>query len=333
LATARWLIQKGARHLVLLSRRGDATPGADSIRDELESLGARVRLVACDVANRKQLSALIDDIDKSEQPLKGLIHAAMVLDDALLSNLDRMRFDNVLAPKIQGALHLHELTADIPLDFFVLYSSATTLIGNPGQANYVAANAYLEALAIHRRQLGLPATVACWGAIDDVGYLARNSKIKDALESRLGGESLASEMALSVLEEMLAQDKNYLTVMDLGWPQISRFLPAANAPRFDLMRKMAPVSDHDENSQDIRSLIADKSPEEAQVIIQGLIAEELAQILRMPKDRIDIQRSLYDLGMDSLMGVELVLGIEKRFGVIRACLSSCDYPIVTGMFA
>jgi acyl carrier protein len=262
-------------------------------------------------------------------PLKGIVHAAMVLDDGLIRNLDRERLLRPMAPKIQGAWNLHRATLGQALDFFVLYSSATTFIGNPGQANYVAANMYLESLAAFRRAQGLPATCVAWGAIADVGYLARNEDIKDALQSRLGGHALDSERALARLGSMMGADVSGVAVMDFDWPTLQRFLPATGKPRFNELRRMSGqgVADADDG-EDIHAILADKTPDEAQAIIRDLLLEEVAAILRLPKERIDAERSLYDLGMDSLMGVELVLGIEKRFGISLPVMALTEGPTI-----
>ncbi len=151
LATATWLVERGARHLALLGRRGADTPGVTPALQALRAHGADVRAIACDITERADLARALAALRTTMPPVRGVLHTAMVLDDALLPNLDASRFAAVLAPKLDGAWNLHDLTMDDPLDLFVLYSSATTFLGNPGQANYVAANAALEALARHRR--------------------------------------------------------------------------------------------------------------------------------------------------------------------------------------
>jgi NAD(P)-dependent dehydrogenase (short-subunit alcohol dehydrogenase family)/acyl carrier protein len=327
--TARWLAEQGAGHLVLLSRRGAEAPGAAEAKAELEALGAQVSLKACDVTDPAQVDRLMDEISSELPSLKGIVHAAMVLEDGLIRNLDQARFLRAMAPKIQGGWNLHRATRDMALDFFVLYSSATTFIGNPGQANYVAANMYLESLAAYRRAMGLPATCVSWGAISDVGYLARNEDIKDALQSRLGGDALASGQALGRLGAMMRANASGVAVIDFDWHTLQRFLPATLAPRFDELRRMAGKGGGDSSDgEDIRAMLAGSTPEEAQGIIRDLLLEEVAAILRLPKERIDTERSLYDLGMDSLMGVELVLGIEKRFGISLPVMALTEGPTI-----
>ena len=328
LQTARWLAEHGAGHLVLLSRRGPEAPEAETARAELAAAGAQAHILACDVSDAGQLAEVLATMGRELPPLKGIVHAAMVLDDGLIQNLDAARFNAVLQPKMLGAWHLHELTAGLPLDFFVVYSSATTFIGNPGQANYVAANLYLEALVAHRRAMGLPGTSVCWGAIGDVGYLARNEDIKDALQSRLGGAPLKSEQALARLGDMLATGRTGIAIMDFDWHALSRFLQATASPRFDDPRRRAGKAAESTDAGDIHALIAGHSEDEVRDILRQLLTDEIAQILRLPADRIPPDRSLYDIGMDSLMGVELVLGIEKRFGINLPVMALSEGPTI-----
>lgn len=327
LESARWLAERGAGCLVLVGRRGNRTPGADEAVRELTSLGARVEIIACDIADHAAVQSMLDEIRQNCPPLTGILHAAMVLDDALIANLDADRLRKVLAPKMLGAWHLHSLTQDIPLDYFVLYSSVTTFIGNPGQANYVAANASLESLAALRRSSGLPATCIGWGPIGDAGYLTRNQAVKDSLTTRLGAAPLSARDALAMLERLLVRNVGTTAVADFDWPTLAHLLPSAQGPRFESLRTQAgPAADVD--NEDINALIAGKTHEEVRGIIQSLVTQEVARILCIRADRIDPARSLHDLGMDSLMGVELALGLEQRFGIQLPAMMLNEGPTV-----
>nr|WP_298523237.1 type I polyketide synthase [uncultured Halomonas sp.] len=315
LATAEWLADKGARHLILIGRSGAQREEAQQGIARLEARGVQVHAKACDVTRREDLATLLDDCRASLPPLKGIVHAATVIDDSLIRNLDEERIIRALAPKIDGARHLDALTRDDALDFFVLYSSATTLFGNPGQSSYVAANHWLEALARARRAQGRPATCVGWGAIEDVGFLARNTQTRDALVERLGGQALNSTEALSVLEQMLLNDTPFLGVLELDWHAIARFLPTADAPRYAEIARSAGDQQATKGDMDFRALLDELEPEELHAALLTLLRKELAKILLTEEDKIDPQRSIYDLGFDSLMGVELVTALEARLGL------------------
>jgi phthiocerol/phenolphthiocerol synthesis type-I polyketide synthase C len=314
LETARWLACNGAGQLVLLSRRGADTPGAVEALASIQALGAQAIVLACDVADRASLANVLQHQDLL--PIKGVFHAAMVIDDALMANLDAGRMARVLEPKIKGGWNLHELTRDLPLDHFMLYSSVTTYIGNPGQANYVAGNAWLEGLAVLRRALGLPVTCIGWGPIGDAGYLTRNQAVKDSLANRLGAEPLSADGALRMLGRALASPQPNLAIGDFQFSALARLLPSAQGPRFTSLRRYGDEAvGGAENLDDFRALIEGKSPAEVQAIVAQLVTQEVAQILAVSPERIAPARSLHDLGLDSLMGVELALGLEKRFGI------------------
>jgi len=330
LKTAQWLAGKGARHLVLISRSGPVSDEALSGISALEAQGVKVLAQACDVTNLPALAALFDHMAATMPPLRGVVHAAVVIDDALARNTTHEQLAAIYAPKILGARHLHDLTRLLPLDFFVLYSSATTLFGNLGQGSYVAANAYLESLAAARRSAGLQALCVRWGAIDDVGFLARNEKIKDALQSRMGGKTILSSDALDLLEELLVSNRSDLGAMELAWSALSRFLPSATEPKFAELAAFDTDAKSDEGkSDDIHRLLDELSPEELSAAVKDLLRAEVAEILRMAPDKIDPDRSVYELGLDSLMGVELVLAIESRFGIQLSVMALSESPTIS----
>jgi phthiocerol/phenolphthiocerol synthesis type-I polyketide synthase C len=229
---------------------------------------------------------------------------------------------------VLGARHLDELTRPQALDLFVLFSSATAAFGNPGQAAYVAANTWLEALAAHRRAQGLCATAVGWGPIADSGFLARNEKMRDALENRLGGSALKSELALDVLEEMLLADRSGLAALEFEWQALSRVLPSAGSPKFgELARECG--GDDDDQSQDIRRLLAELPDDELLVVIGDMLRSEIGEILRIPPEKIDANRSLFDMGLDSLMGVELAVALDARFGIRLPVLALSQTPTIS----
>lgn len=331
LASAQWLAQRGARHLLLLSRRGADTPGAAEAVEALRAQGVQVLVRACDVADRTALTAALAEAEAPLPPLRGVVHAAMVLDDALLPNLDAVRFAKVLRAKLQGAWNLHEATRDLALDLFVLYSSATTFFGNPGQANYVAANAALEALAALRRAQGLPATAVAWGPIADVGVLTGNAVARDALRSRLGAEPLQSADALQTLTDLAARPCDTTAVMNFDWGTLQRALPAAGHDLFNTLRRVLPAGPAMGDNDDLRAELLQLDIDAARQRIAELLAAEVAAILRLPAERVVHNQPLHDIGMDSLMAVELALALEKRLNVALPPMLISEHPTIAGI--
>lgn len=327
LRTAQWLVEKGARHLILLSRRGATSEEAQSFLAQCKAEGVEVHALACDVTDRDALAAIIARCGSELPPLRGIVHAATVIEDSLIRNLSRDQINNSLAAKLTGAQHLHELTRELPLELFVLYSSATTLLGNPGQAAYVAANHWLEALSAVRRRQGLAATCVRWGAIDDVGFLARNDAIKEALQNRIGGSALTSEAGLAVLEQMVIHNTDARGVMELDWGPLSRFLPTSGQNKFREIALANPDSEQsDEGRLDLDQMMAELSDKAFHAAIVDILRHELSEILMISESRIDAERSIYDMGLDSLMGVELMTAVENRLGVQVPVMALSETP-------
>ena len=333
LETARWLANKGARHLVLLGRRSVAEAGIAGKVKELTAAGVKVNVKQCDVSDPVALQKVLRDIEESQPPLKGIIHAAMVLDDATLRNLSKESMRRVFKPKIQGAWNLHQLTINLGLDFFVLYSSATTFLGNPGQANYVAANQYLEALARYRKAQGLPALAVAWDAIMDSGYLARNEALRDTFRKRLGIKGIYTDQAFKALEVALTTEMTETAVINANWPAMKRLLPIVSSPTYHYMTHAIADDEAYEGNIEIKELIAGLSREEVHVLITGMLTDELAKILQLPNDKVEQNRSIQDMGVDSLMAMELVSAIENRFSIEIPVMAMSDNATVDSIAA
>ncbi len=316
---AYWLADHGAKRITLTSRTG--IPG-DTHRQIIRTLadkGVEVRPHKCDITDKSQVQQLLGSL-RSEMPIKGIIHAAMVLDDGMLASLDADRFKKVLAPKVSGATHLDELTEQDDLDYFILFSSATTMVGNPGQAHYVAANGYLEGLARERRYRGRPALAVGWGPIGDVGFLARNSEVSAKLSKHLGSTMMRAREGLDLVAKAIETDDGSLgnAVLYVGrfdWQAATQMLPVLKQPYFENIVSGLGDKPGEETAINIAELIAGKGDKEAKNIIAGLLAREIADILRLPVEDIGVQRPLADFGMDSLMGLELRTGIHRRFDI------------------
>jgi acyl carrier protein len=214
------------------------------------------------------------------------------------------------------------------LDHFVLYSSATTFFGNPGQAAYVAANMALEELAAKRRREGLSATCISWGPIGDTGYLSRHEQIKETLAARTGGQPLESRDALRFLGMALSDGTSQVAWMDLDWGALARFLPSADNPRFHMLRHLRGSGAGGDGATDLRRELERMDPAELLETLKGLLKEEVGSILRVAPDKLDENRSLLEVGMDSLMGVELMTSLETNLGVTIPIMALSEGPTI-----
>ncbi len=219
LTYARWLAKRGARHLALLSRHEPSSQVEDAIH-EMQAMGTEIYIGRIDVSQTKQLQAALDHIAGQMPPLRGVIHAAGVLDDGILREQSWSRFEAVMAPKIDGAWNLHQLTLTAPLDFFILFSAGAALLGSPGQSNYAAANAFLDGLAHYRQGQGMCALSINWGAWAEVGMAART---KDQSQRRWAGEGIRliyPHEGVQILEQLLKQSSAQVAVLPINWSQV-----------------------------------------------------------------------------------------------------------------
>ncbi|MGY6216362.1 type I polyketide synthase [Methylolobus aquaticus] len=317
LKTAEWLVAKGARHLALISRSGAAASDGEARIAAMAAEGVDIRCLACDVASRSAVNALLAELQQhAAAPLGGVIHAAAVIADGMSHALTGDQIMQAYAPKILGAQAFADHARRTPLDFLVFFSSATTLFGNPGQANYVGANHYLEALAEELRAEGLRAYCIAFGPIADAGYLARHDRIRQNLEERLGGKALTAVEALDWLERMLANEQSGFGVVNLNWSALRRMMPTANAPKYRALLPDTEANvDDATDAETVRRWLAEMPDEEFIPRLIEILKREVAEILRIAQDRLDEHRSVHDLGMDSLMGMELITALEKRVGV------------------
>jgi acyl transferase domain-containing protein/SAM-dependent methyltransferase len=309
LEVAQWLAARGARHLALLGRSAPSSAAATVI-EELRRGGVRVVTVAADVAVREELERALAEIEREGPPVGGVVHAAGILDDGILLQLDAARLEAVLAPKVAGAWNLHELTLGRDLDLFLLFSSFTGVLGSPGQAGYAAGNAFLDALAHHRRSLGLPALAVDWAPWSDAGLATRAGR-GDRLAAR-GLGSLSTAAALAALERLLAAGLPQAAVLPLDVEAWGRSHPAAAAdPFYERLRRAAPApvaapvrretaGDALDRSRLLATALSDRSG-----LLQEYLRRQVARVLRLPLARVDVAEPLVRLGLDSLMGVEL----------------------------
>ena len=317
LEAAIWLADRGVRHLVLVGRSGPQSEDAKAVVEALQGRGVNLRAAACDVADADALGRLLADVKATMPPLAGIVHGAMVLEDGLIANLTEDQFTRVLAPKVAGAMHLDALTRGAPLDYFVLFSSITTVVGNPGQGAYVAANGYLEGIARARRADGLPGLAIAWGAISDVGVLARQKGLAEALAKRVGVKAMPAREALDLMAQALARPADdlrgaVLAIGSLDW-SAARRLPALASPTFaSLVRDGGVIDGDDRGGIDLKAIVASQEPEAVRKQVIEIIVGEIATVLRIPKQDVGTTKRLAEMGLDSLMAIELATALQER---------------------
>ncbi|WP_035276169.1 beta-ketoacyl reductase, partial [Actinoalloteichus caeruleus] len=236
---ARHLAMSGVPNLLLVSRRGTSAPGTVELLADLRELGTTAQVVACDVADRDALAGALERVP-AERPLTGVVHTAGVLADGMLASLDAERVSAVLRPKVDGAWNLHELTRDLDLSLFTVFSSASGVLGALGQANYAAANAFLDGLAQHRRASGLPARSLAWGPWADGGMAGRLADAEATRMARAGLPPLSVEQGLALLDAAATVDRAALVPARLDLPALRA--RAAVEPLPPLFGELVPVA-------------------------------------------------------------------------------------------
>ncbi|MFH8349980.1 SDR family NAD(P)-dependent oxidoreductase [Streptomyces sp. NPDC018045] len=310
-ATAVELARRGARHLVLAGRRGARTPGAPDLRATLEALGAQVHDSPADITDPSTVRRLLASIEASGHPLRGVVHAAMVLDDNPLESLSDEQIQRVLAPKMLGAMLLDAATRGHGLDFFAVYSSGAGTVGNLQQANYAAANLFLEALTRARRRAGEPSLALAYGPVSDAGYVARED-LTGAMKAR-GWLPITVEEALGALNEHLCRGTDVVFVDRSDWGRVRQLLPAVDTPRF---AAVLPAADSEPtgSADELRQRLLDAEAGPAHALAVETLSEVLAKVLHHAPQHLAADRPLDQLGVDSLMATEVAQAIRHRIG-------------------
>ena len=334
LLTASWLVERGARQLVLVGRREPDAAAATAI-SKMESAGARVRSVSADVSDAGRMRALLRELVDGAPPLRGIVHSAGVLDDGVLLQQNWERFGRVLAPKVAGAWILHEATLGAPLDFFVLYSSVASLFGSAGQSNHAAANAFLDSLAWERRALGVPSVSINWGAWAEVGAAARRGVGERADDTGIG--EIPPAEGLEILGRLLNPERPQVGVAVVDWP---RFLERTGSDRLPFYRRLAQAR----GAADDKA--ADAPPVNWQEELAGLpagnrlsllevrIAEKAVRVLGIDGGQPpDPRRPLQEMGLDSLMAVELRNALAQGSGRTLPSTLLFDHPTIEALVA
>jgi acyl transferase domain-containing protein/acyl carrier protein/ubiquinone/menaquinone biosynthesis C-methylase UbiE len=314
LAVADRLARLGARHLALVGRRAPS-PAAQAAVDSLRRRGVEVKIYPADIADGEQAQKVLADVRQSMGPIRGIMHAAMVLDDGSIESLTEERVWNAMAPKMMGAWNLHTLTADAPLDFFVLFSSMASVIGGRGQANYTAGCAFLDALAYYRRVRGLPALVANWGWVGDAGHVASSPETSERL-TRLGIRAIPLSEALETLFDLMSSRAVQVAVAQLDWKQLMRMTFASIPARFAGLAGETATAEEDGTALHARVRdMLESDAEGLSSLLETYIRDHLARAMGASPSRIDVGQSLLSLGLDSLIAVEVRNRINGDLGI------------------
>ncbi|MBX3422781.1 MAG: SDR family NAD(P)-dependent oxidoreductase [Pirellulaceae bacterium] len=315
LEIAKWMAQRGAGHLVLSGRSPQPRPEVTKEIAQLTQQGVAVTILPADITRPDEVHRVLASIDRQLPPLAGILHTAMVLEDKLLADLDRDTLERVLWPKVLGGWNLHQQTLDRQLDMFVLFSSLSSVFGHAGQANYSAANALLDSLAHYRRSQGSPGLVINWGHLGEVGYLAQRQQLGSRLE-RQGVLSFTVRQATDCLEYALQTLAVQLSVLKMDW-SVWRGLGITNrvSPRFASLLQQAEGAGQPSGATATADGLRSSSPAERRALISDMLRSKIGSLLGIAAQQIRDDRALLELGLDSLMAVELRNWIESQLEI------------------
>jgi len=330
---ARWMAEQGARHVVLLGRH-EAVGNALAAVEELRRAGVQVATVQGDVAVAEQVAGVVRHIAETMPPLRGVLHAAGVLNDGVLLRQNWTAFEEVMRPKVRGAWNLHVQTRNQPLDFFVLFSSLVSLVGSAGQGNHVAANAFLDALAHYRKRRGLPALSINWGAWSETGAVASTDLAK-RIAAR-GFETISPREGIPALERLVREPEAQFGVASVHWPSLFGQYGADRLPPFfeDLRRsekKHAMGQRETAQVPNVRERIEAAPPGERRQLLAAFVHDQVVKGLALdPMQPVDRRRPLQQLGLDSLLAVELRNLLGTGLGLRQSLPATLlfDYPSV-----
>jgi myxalamid-type polyketide synthase MxaB len=333
LQIARWLVDKGARHLVLVGRSEASQAVRDTI-NQLEQTGAKISIIQADIANPDDITRIISlysspplPLSPSPSlPLRGIIHAAGILDDGVLLKQTWERFNRVMAPKIQGTWNLHVATQDLSLDFFVCFSSIASLLGSPGQSNYAAANAFMDAFIHYRRSLGLPGLSVNWSVWASEGMAAALTTQQQERLAQQGLSAIAPLQGLQVLENLLQQSNPQVAVLPVDW---SQFPEAGKVPFYELVKPQTEAKETLQLPSQLVQQLETVTNSDRKTLLLTSVRSQIAKVLGYDSPEfIEPQQNFGDLGMDSLMAVELKNSLQATLGMQIPLTSAFDYPTV-----
>ncbi|MBF0287242.1 MAG: type I polyketide synthase [SAR324 cluster bacterium] len=350
LKVAQWMVKQGARYLVLISRRGrnrkealnaavdpenssvPVSEEAEEVIHRLEEGGTKILVLQGDVSEQKEVARVLEEIPSSMPPLRGIIHAAGVINDGILMKQDLERFHQVMLPKVQGSWNLHILTQRLSLDFFVCFSSIASMFGSVGQGNYAAGNAFMDALMHYRRALGLPGLSINWGPWTEVGIAASLDQREQDRWAEQGLGSITPEKGVEILEKLLQEKTVQVAVLPVTWSKfLHKFYKNIDLPFLENFHetKQKPVV-----PEKLQLLIQlDEAPEkERRALLEDYIHQQIARVLGMKSsESISSRERLFDAGMDSLMAVEIRDRLETNLGFSLRSTLLFDYPTVESL--
>ncbi len=329
------VVEHGVRHLLLAGRRGEDAEGVGELRAELEGLGAVVAVRACDVSVRDQLEELLGSI-AVEHPLCGVVHAAGILDDGVIGSLTAERMRAVMAPKVDAAWYLHALTKQMDLGMFVLFSSAAGVFGSPGQGSYAAANAYLDALAAHRRAQGLPGVSLAWGLWEQAsGLTGKLSESDLSRMARAGMRALSNEAGLRLFDDALRMSDTLMLPVPLELAALRAQARAGVLPELfgDLVTIPARRVDAAQVGSLARRLASTPEHEHEKIVLEIIRAEVATVLGHATPETIDSRRTFKELGFDSLTAVELRNRLNTAAGLRLPATLVFDYPTISAVAA
>ncbi|NKC10722.1 MAG: SDR family NAD(P)-dependent oxidoreductase [Gammaproteobacteria bacterium] len=314
LQVAQFLVASGARHLFLIGRKGTTTAAQQTAVEQLQERGVRVQVVAADMSSPRDVNKVLQ---LAKPTLRGIIHAAGVLDDGMLTAQTAERFQAVAAPKVGGAWQLHVQTLDHQLDFFVMFSSVASLLGSAGQANYCAANALMDALAHFRNRSGLPALAINWGPWADVGMATSETVMRRLMND--GWQPMTAQQGCEIMAHLVSDGgMTQAGVIPLDWPTFVRRVPGASQwPVLSELVTSTDASKEDATSkaQALARQVKASSPNERHSLLTAYLLERIAQTLRVPASDLNGREALSNLGIDSLTAVELITWIRVDLAV------------------
>ncbi len=332
LAVADWLAEHGAGTIVLNGRRKPGSEAEEAIQ-QLRNRGVNVEVELADVTDTSAIDAMLERIDANMPPLGGVIHSVGVLSDAALTNQTWASFEQVLWPKIIGAWHLHKATLDRDLDLFILFSSRVGVMGNPGQSNHAAANAFLDQLAGHRRALGLPGQSIAWGAWSEIGEAAEQRERIESRRAALGGRWFTPQQGIRALEQLVKEDTTTSVVMSMDWSVFEEAVAEPSSLVDELLSSTSSDGKADDvSSEDLISQLRGAQASEREDVLVSFVQQELQAVLRLTSSPSPTV-GFFDLGMDSLMAVELRNRLNRAFDgeYVASNTIVFDYPNVSEM--